>query len=49
MTGETVAAEVTRSYEQAWALFGRLDPSGHYKTMFARDSRTVFWSSAQNA
>ncbi|WP_241032588.1 hypothetical protein [Rhodococcus pseudokoreensis] len=42
VTGENVAAEVTRSYEQAWAQLGRLDPSGHYNMMFAQDSHTVF-------
>ncbi|MFI6367723.1 hypothetical protein ACIBG0_33815 [Nocardia sp. NPDC050630] len=41
VTGENVAAEVTRSYEQAWSELGRLDSSGHYNMLVAQDSRTV--------
>jgi Linalool dehydratase/isomerase len=41
LTGENVAAEVTRSYEQAWSQFGRLDSTGHYNTMLTQDSHTV--------
>ena len=41
VTGENVAAEVTRSYEQAWAQLGRLDSTGHYNTMLMQDSGTV--------
>ncbi|MGW5301835.1 linalool dehydratase/isomerase domain-containing protein [Rhodococcus aetherivorans] len=42
VTGENVAAEVTRSYEQAWAQLGRLDSTGHYNMMLTQDSGTVF-------
>ena len=43
LTGENVAAEVTRSYEQAWSqLGGRLDSTGHYNMFLTQDSRTVY-------
>jgi Linalool dehydratase/isomerase len=42
VTGENVAAEVTRSYERAWSELGRLDSTGHYNMFLAQDSRTVF-------
>ncbi|WP_133251041.1 linalool dehydratase/isomerase domain-containing protein [Mycobacterium montefiorense] len=41
VTGENVAAEVTRSYERAWSTFGRLDSTGHYNMYLAQDSRTT--------
>lgn len=41
LTGQDIAAEVTRSYEQAWSQFGRLDSTGHYNMMLAQDSRVV--------
>ena len=43
ITGENVAAEVTESYERAWAdLGGRLGANGHYYRMFAEDSKELF-------
>jgi hypothetical protein len=42
LTGENVAADVTRSYEQAWLqLGGRLDSGGHYNMFLMRDPGTV--------
>jgi hypothetical protein len=41
-TGGDLAAEVTRSYEDAWAtLGGRLDSTGHYNKMLLQDSGAV--------
>jgi hypothetical protein len=39
--GGDVAAEVTRSYEQAWQEFGRVGENGHYHIMMAQDTRAV--------
>ncbi|MBR1219161.1 hypothetical protein JQ557_14245 [Bradyrhizobium sp. U87765 SZCCT0131] len=39
--GGSIAAEVTRSYEQAWKDFGRIGDNGHYHVMLARDTRAV--------
>ncbi len=39
--GGTMADEVTRSYEQAWADFGRVGENGHYHIMMAQDTRAV--------
>lgn len=41
VTGGSIAAEVTRSYEKAWAQTGVLDASGHYNMMRAQDSGAV--------
>ena len=45
--GGSVAAEVTRGYEQAWREFGRLDADGHYNMMVLADSRTVLPNDAK--
>ncbi len=41
ISGGAVADEVTRSYEEAWKQFGRLDANGHYNTMMLADSKTL--------
>lgn len=47
-TGGDVAADVTRSYEQAWAQEGgRLDSAGHYNMMRLQDSGTVVPNAAK--
>jgi hypothetical protein len=39
--GGTTAADVVRSYEQAWKDFGRVGENGHYNLMMASDTRAV--------
>jgi hypothetical protein len=41
LNGGDTAAEVTRSYEQAWARLGRTDEKGHYVAMVAQDTGVV--------
>lgn len=41
LTGGSVAEEVTRSYEQAWRRFGRLDGDGHYNRLVLSDTKRV--------
>jgi hypothetical protein len=41
LTGGDRASEVTRSYEQAWAQFGRLGDNGHYHVMLSQDTHAV--------
>ncbi|MGY4103481.1 linalool dehydratase/isomerase domain-containing protein [Nocardia sp. R16R-3T] len=42
VTGENVAAEVTRSYEKTWSQLGRLDSTGHYNMLMAPNPGQIF-------
>jgi linalool dehydratase/isomerase-like protein len=39
--GGAMADEVTHSYEQAWADFGRVGDNGHYNIMMSQDTKAV--------
>ena len=39
--GKSVAADVTDSYQKAWAQFGQLGANGHYNMMMAQDTHAV--------
>jgi hypothetical protein len=41
LTGESVADDVTASYEKAWQQFGRLDDNGHYNKFLLENPRKV--------
>jgi Linalool dehydratase/isomerase len=49
LTGEAVADEVTKSYEQAWEQFGRLDENGHYNTMISEIPQVVVPNATKTA